>query len=428
MIKCYLLNAQFKERQFSNFKVIEKNVNLNRNKIYHFSINQIITLLHQLGKEIINDNTINKLDGVNYLAFWLRKDNLYRLCQLNYSKSEYIDNFQVIDSGTQLMAQPRGIVCHWIAGNIPTLALFSLIQSILSKNGNIVKIPQNNKLVILMVLNHLANIKINVNGITCLGKDIVKSIAIISFSSGDSDANKQFSAIADCKIIWGGTLAIKSIISLPQKDHCEVIIFGPKYSFGIFAKDYIESNNFERAIKNSILDIVLFNQLACSSPHTFFFEKSKYTLVQIANKFRLGFEKLPQKYLEQALPEQVISRVINTRGVYLLDRNKEIIKSKGLEWTILINNNINLEEPIQGKCIFLKEVNKLKEIFPLITRKIQAVSVGILNQQDREIMAKELSYGGADRIVSPGKMHNFDSPWDGIFTMNRLVRWVVLKD
>ena len=42
--------------------------------------------------------------------------------------------------------------------------------------------------------------------------------------------------------------------------------------------------------------------------------------------------------------------------------------------------------------------------------------------------ARNATYKGVDRIVVPGKIHDFDLPWDGVLTLNRLVRWTILKN
>ena len=49
------------------------------------------------------------------------------------------------------------------------------------------------------------------------------------------------------------------------------------------------------------------------------------------------------------------------------------------------------------------------------------------NSEKKERIAKKLSYLGIDRICEVGKMHEFTIPWDGIFPLNRLVRWVSLR-
>ena len=93
----------------------------------------------------------------------------------------------------------------------------------------------------------------------------------------------------------------------------------------------------------------------------------------------------------------------------------------------MISKEINLEDPIQGRTIFIKEIENINEVIPLITRKIQAINASILDYEKKKRFAKKVTYRGVDRITMPGKIHNFGVPWDGILIMNRLVRWVIVK-
>lgn len=427
MIQCHLLDGKFEEQSFKDFNDIFKNVEDNREMLFNLEIDILIEFLNKLGKKIIQDADINTIEGITYISLWLRKDNLKKICKLNYFDQEYLENFKKIDKKFELCAQPRGVVCHWIAANIPTLAFFSLIQSILSKNGSVVKVPHQNKEIILSILRILRDIEIDFEGKRYYGIDIVKSVSIVSFNSKNYDDSKNFSLIADCRIVWGGYEAVEAIKLLPQKEHCETIVFGPKYSFGVFDREFIESDFFNDALEKSVLDVAIFNQMACSSPHVFYFEKNKYSLKEISETIKSYFEKLPDKYIDQITPQGTAGKIINSRAIYLLEDNKDILKSDDISWTILIDHSTSLEEPIQGKCVFIKEIDNIEDVLYLITRKIQAMSVCVLDPEKRKGFARKATYKGVDRIVVPGKMHDFDSPWDGILTLNRLVRWVILK-
>ena len=428
MIKCYLLDGEFKEQHFNDFGKISEIVNENRKRLHNLRIDLVIEFLNKLRRKIIQDKDINAIAGVSYLSLWLSKDNLKRICRLNYLDSSYFENFKETENNFELCAQPLGIVCHWIASNVPTLAFFSLVQSILSKNGSVVKVPDENAALTLSILKSLNEIEVDFEGHTYFGNDIVKSISIVSFDGDNHEMSKSFSLIADCKIIWGGSEAVKAITALQQKEHCQIISFGPKYSFGAFDREFIESEYFDKALENSVFDVAVFNQMACSSPHVFFFEKSRYTIKEIAKKIEFHFRKLPDKLLKQELPQETAAKIINMRGLYLLEDDKDILKSDDMSWTILLNNNIDLEEPVQGRCVFIKEIDNINKVLELLTRKIQAVSVCILNPEKKREFAGNAAYKGVDRIVIPGKIHDFDLPWDGILTLNRLVRWTILKN
>ena len=420
------MDGEFKDVELEDFDKVVLSVSKNRVALTNMPLKAITELLNQLGKSIIRDKKFAMLDGASFISMWLRRDNLERICKLNFVNSSFLDHFADSGAGFEMIAQPRGIVCHWVASNVPTLSFFSLVMGILTKNGNILKVSEENKDILIALVRGLSDLKIEVGGKEFFGKDIVKAISIVSFDSKEATHGEAFSMAADCKVIWGGADSVRAITALPQKETCEIIPFGPKYSFGVFDRGAVESADFRSDLKKVLRDILLFNQMACSSPQVLFFEKSAKPLSEIVQTMKDELTGLPEKFLSRPIPQHIASKIINARSMYLLSDDKEVIQSEGLDWTILVNRDPGFEEPIHGGCIFVKEVNNIMDVVPFVTRKIQAIVLCTADNQRREVFAKAATEKGADRIVLPGAAHDFTLPWDGIMALNRLVRWTIL--
>ena len=187
--------------------------------------------------------------------------------------------------------------------------------------------------------------------------------------------------------------------------------------------------NFSKRVKGAIQDIVTFDQMACSSPHIYFFEKKgpKSNIDGIMQSFGNEFAELEKKQRLGNHQQGICSNVINARSKHLLDLNSNVLAPTSLCWTVLTNDTIELEEPVFGRTIFVKEVDSLETVVTLVNRNIQCVSLAIDDEKRREALSTELSYKGVDRFVSPGSMNLFNTPWDGIFLLSRAVRWVSLN-
>ena len=423
-IECYLHNGIFEEKSIDGFESMVKQLEEARVRLWQIPVNAVIVLLDALGREILLDKKLSKKEGMPFLAMWLRKNNLEEMVKLNIGNPELLDGATKLKQGRYLRAQPRGIVCHWIAGNIPTLAAFSLFQSVLCKNANIVRTPKKSVESFIAILRKLEDIDVEYDGQKYSGKDILKTISVVYYPSSEYAINQEFSMIADCKVAWGGKEAVDAIRMLPQKEHCETIIFGPKYSFGVIDKETVESSEKEldSVLESFCNEIMLFDQAACSSPHVLFFEKSNKTIRDIAQKMAEHFRKLSKRYPKQGMSQSTAANIINKRAEYQLDERKGIISSKKNDWTILIDDELRLEEPIQSRTIFVKEVESLMDVIPLITKKVQTIGMAIRSKKKMLAFAEKSSYHGVARLVIPSSMSFYESPWDGMMVLNRMVR------
>ena len=413
------------ERYTDSFEELVGELDVNRRMLFDCPDEIIILLLAQFGKEIIKDRSLAFIPGLSYLSLWLRKENLNAIYRVNFRNRPGISDPVVVDSRTEMIHVPRGIVCHWIAGNIPLLGFFSLALATLGKNASILKIhPQIYKYLHLL-FRKLEQVTIDAGEIQYSGKIITSVVSMVSFPGKNEDLSRTFSLSADCRVVYGSDEAVQVISSLPHKVHADTIVYGPKYSFAVFDRETIESPDFSLMLKRLAQDIVLYNQAACSSPHTVFFEKSSVTIKDIAGRLKSALQSL-QDRMFYPLDEGIALSVINTRARYLLDDARDILSSDDLKWTICINDMISLEEPVQGRCVFVKEVPDIDLILPLVNRKVQTVALEIIDNARRERYVRELAYRGADRAMVAGMMHEYTQPWDGMLGAGRMVRWIAV--
>ncbi len=409
------------EKKISDFKEIRSDIEKNRELLKKTPIEKKIELLHKYGRLLIQNKEINSLEGVAFLSSWLQKANIETIIEKNLGSIKFLTDF-VGEGRKKHKAQPRGVICHWIAGNVPTLGIFSLIQSMLVGNSNMVRIPVESQEIFIKLLNALK--KTEIDGLK--GSEILKTVAVIYFPSSDADANLRFSLAADARIIWGGQEAVDAISKTTKLSHCEDVVFGPKYSFGVIDKMAQESEDIQKIVRRFVNDIIIFDQSACSSPQVIFLEKSSLDLKSIGKlfeeEFKLASKRTPKKDLDQF----IASKIINIRAEYALSPKKEIIISQENDWTILLDDEVKLEEPIQSRTIFLKPVNSIMECIDLITPRIQTIGTAIYDRARLFEFTDAVTYKGVARCVTPGQMNTYDSPWDGILLLNRLVRWITL--
>ncbi|WP_368490142.1 acyl-CoA reductase [Clostridium sp. BJN0013] len=428
MIDCYSLDGYLYEKEisFNSFSRVNDILKSNLKLLNSMPTQAIVLILDEYSKKLCRDRQLLKIQGVSYLSFYFRRSNIEKLIKINLKDKKYLDEFISIGNDKFVKAQGRGISCHWIAGNVSTLALYSIFQSLIARNSNLVKVPEKSMALVLRLLKLLDDIQVVYEEKIYDSKDLLKNICLVYFPREDESLNKSMSIMADARIVWGGEDAVDYITSLPKKTTCKDLVFGPKYSFALFDRDVLESDKCFSYMDKLVKDIVLFQQKACSSPQVLFVEKSRVPLKDIIKMLKRSFEKINKRY-NDLLDESICVKIINERGIYSLDPDKDICCSRGLEYTILINDKIVLEEPVGGRCIFVKEINSIFDVENLITRRIQTIGYAILDKSKLFKFADKVTSLGVNRVVNVGTMNIYDSPWDGNFMINELVMWCSLN-
>jgi hypothetical protein len=226
---------------------------------------------------LLGDSRTKGLEGAMFLAAWLGGRNLRQLLELNLNGNPaYLDGFQPWGRN-YLAAKPQGLAAMWMAGNVATLPLFSLVPAVLTKNVCLVKLaypdPQG--------MDHLLAVLAESGTSGLSGAELLEAIAVVWFDYRNPALNAEMSLAADVKIIWGGAEAIRAISALPRQEHCSEIVFGPKYSIGVIDRARLEGDpaRLEEAVGAFVRDVAVFDQRACSAPQTIFVERSgKITL------------------------------------------------------------------------------------------------------------------------------------------------------
>lgn len=393
-----------------------------RDWLAHVPIDRLLSLFDAFARRLLRDPRTSRLEGVAFLSAWLGRRNLQPLLELNLGGNlAYLDGF-VARGRNYLAAKPHGLVAMWMAGNVATLPMFSLVPALLAKNTCLVKLatPDPNGMDQLLAV--LA--ETDVEGLR--GAELLEAVAIVWFDYRNTELNHQMSLAADAKIVWGGAEAVRAISHLPRHEHCIEIIFGPKYSIGVIGKKPLENDDLDPVIAALVRDVAAFDQRACSAPQTIFVERNRRrSLAEIGELFARHLDRLGPK---PDLDAYTTSQILTVRAQWAIDPAKDVIASTdGTHWTVCMDQEASLKEAVQSRTIFLTEVESWREILPLLSPKIQTIGIALGDLDESLALADAATGRGVARCVRPGIMNNYESPWDGKLVLGQLVRWVTLK-
>lgn len=411
---------------------IEKNLRRQLSWLRQQPIDALIGLIASVSKKwkMRSDSFLETQNqGLSFLVSWCSPENLLRIANDGLrGDRKYADGFVPMDdSGVRLMrSTSRGLACHWLAGNVQVLGMFVLIQSILAKNANLLRISRRDNGAFHSLLSAFEGETYTTRGgYTISGDDLLKSIAVVFFDHSDKKAGKKMSMIADVRIAWGGAEAVSAVVGYPSKYDCEDIIMGPKLSMSVVSKEAIfDERKAKKLARKIAVDASVFDQTGCASAHNIFVERgAQITPHEFAALLANGMEKVARQLPKGKMSPEEYAAVHSVRGIF--DFKGTVYGDEESVWTVLYDEDPALNKPVYSRVVFVHAIDDLEDVLCFVDENIQTIGFAATGERALEFASKAAEKGVA-RFPLPGKMLNFESPWDGMFTMDRLVRWNTL--
>ena len=369
--------------------------------------------------------------GLLFLTGWCQSSNLRAMANgALHGQRGFLDGFRALGGTNRrlMRAQPRGLVVHWLAGNVPLLGMLALAQAIITRNANLLKAASTFSRVLPSLLDAFRGLKVTcVDGRVLHGEDVLASIAVVYFSRDNSAAAEQISALADVRLAWGGREAIESILNLPKRYGTEDVIFGPKLSFMVVGREAIaDTRLLRRVARQAATDASVFDQYACASPHTIFVEKGgRISPREFAETLSVEMAKAIVRIPKGPTDPGTAAKIESLRMRY--EFTGELWRSNGTEWTVLYDEDAEqgLAAPCYSRVITVRAMNDVLEAARFAHGGIQTIGTALSGERKLRF-ASEASARGAERFPDIGRMTFFDSPWDGLFPMERFVKWITM--
>jgi Acyl-CoA reductase (LuxC) len=364
--------------------------------------------------------------GLTFLLYWFRKKHLIQAA--NYSLKS---NRKVLDQFSEapgmpflLKANPRGLIGHWLAGNVPMLGMLSLVQGLITKNGNILKVPKQNGEIIPRLLNSFNGVEyVNQNGKKILGTDLIKSVAAIYFERDDQKAQESLSLNVNVRVAWGGMEAVESVMNLPRKYGSEDVVFGPRTSFMVIGKEFLKSKaEVKNLAAKAAIDASLFEQQGCNSPHTVFVETGgDVSPLEFSQIMADAMAEVLKRFPVGDIADADAVKIVTLRTEY--DMRGEAYYSPGIQWTVLYSEeDYGLAEPCYHRTVFVRPVADVMVVSDYCTHLTQTAGTA-LSPERKIVFATKVTAKGVDRCPDIGSMTLYEIPWDGMFVLDRFVRW-----
>ena len=351
-------------------------------------------------------------------AEWSR-DELTRLVDVELGGTTPLDGFAPRASGTTATALGPRLAFHVFSGNVPGVAVTSLVRTLLVKAPSFGKLAAGEPVLPVLFARALAAVD------PLLGE----AVSVTYWPGGEAEPERALLSAADTVIVYGGDDAVAALRSRSRPDQ-RLVVHGPRISVGAIGSGPLEGG-LEGAARRVAAAVAAFDQQGCVSPHSVWVEGPEERARALADALAASLGKLEAELPRGTLTAAETSAIQQARGAAEMrshtDPRVRLHAGPGTTWTVVLEP----ADAVRTSCLNrfvrvhpLDDLLRLPELLAPLGEHLQSVALEGAGDRDLDI-ARRLARAGASRVTTFGRL-----PWppghshhDGRAPLRELLRW-----
>jgi hypothetical protein len=360
-------------------------------------------------------------------ADW-RAGRLRALLELEFGDPGVLDGFRPRGAAAGLSrAFGPKLATHIFSGNVPGVAVTSLIRSLLVKGATLGKTAAGEPLLPALFAQALA----------AEDEELGRCVAVTYWPGGNEELEKVALSASGAVIVYGSNDVVAAVRARTPPD-ARFLGYAHKLSFGVVGREVLSGTAALDAATAAAGAVAAFDQQGCVSPHLFYVEEGgETTPVEWA---RILADRMAE--IENTLPRGMLSpreaaAIRQLRGeaefAQLAHTGTELHASpEGTAWTVVFEPDPAFLPSCLNRVVRVKPISRLENV-PLLVetigRFLQTVGVAA-GAERRSWLAAELGRAGASRVTDLDRMAWPPPAWhhDGRPPLLDLVRWCDLEE
>lgn len=351
------------------------------------------------------------------LADW-RSEPLWRLVGTELEDPAVLDAFTAVGGARRVRAYGPDLAFHVFAGNVPGVAVTSLIRTLLVKTPSLGKLASGEPVLPVLFARALHSVD----------PALASALAVTYWPGGTGDPEWRLLEAADMVVVYGGPEAVGSLRERIPAGH-RLVVHGPRFSVGLVDQDLRDDPALPLEIARAT---ATFDQHGCVSPQAVWVEDrtgtgSEAFAEALAAAFREIEEELPRGRVSPA-EASAIHQARGAAEIRGYSGAARVLSSDDTAWTVILDH----EPAFRGSCLnrflHVHPVEALEEVPALlgpVGHRLQSVAIATTPERLLRL-ADGLARIGATRITSFDRIPWPPAEWhhDGRGPLRELVRWV----
>jgi acyl-CoA reductase-like NAD-dependent aldehyde dehydrogenase len=371
--------------------------------------------------------------GLTRMLEGYRKESLARILDEELGDRRRLDEFRPRQGEAFRRVRALGprITTAILAGNIPGLGASELIATLLVKSSCLIKASSDEPLFTALFARTLVEIE----------PRLAPCLAVLGWPGGKPESQSiEDVAFGRSELLTStgsdeSVSAVRFAAAGRQPATARFIGYGHRLSLGLIGREALD--DLQSAARNAAMDVAMFDQQGCLSPHLFYVETG-------GNHFPRQFAKAlaeAMARLEKDLPRGTVdtptsARLHQIRSVAEIKQadGEEVIvfgSETGTLWTVIYEADPAVVLSPLYRTVRVKPVIDLLHVLPLLEPwRPYLQAAGLMVSESRRLpLAEALGRAGVNRICPVGRMQQPPAGWpqDGRRFIADRVRWVELE-
>jgi hypothetical protein len=357
-------------------------------------------------------------------ADW-RAAPIRRLLTAELGDPAVLDGFVDVGDGRQVRAYGPRLSYHVFAGNVPGVAVTSLIRSLLVKSPVLAKLASGEPVLPVLFAEALASVD----------RDVADALAVTYWPGGSTDVEAAALEAADIAVVYGGDDAVAAVRRLAPPG-ARVVVHGPRFSAGLIGAAALDADS-ARIVAEAALAVATFDQHGCVSPHSIWVEDPDG---EHGHRFAEGLASALAR-LETEIPRgtprpEDAALIHQERDVAELrghgGQGVRVLAGTGTAWTVVIDPQPVFRPSCLNRFVRVHPVPYLGAAIEALAphgKHLQSIALEA-SPDARHDLAHDLARIGATRVTTMRRLPWPPMEWhhDGGGPLRELLEWVDLED
>ncbi|SAI67296.1 acyl-CoA reductase [Bordetella ansorpii] len=353
-----------------------------------------------------------------------RAPQLHRFVAEDFANPKVLDGFQPAPKGGAVRAHGPRLLAHSWAGNVPALALWSLVCGLLVKAGSIGKLPSAEPLFAGWFARLLAEVH----------PPLADCLAVVWWRGAGGEQADALYAQADTVVAYGGNEVLQAIQRrLPVTTR--FLAHGHKLGFGVVSASALDTVNAPVLARRAAWDVMRYDQQGCYSPHIFYVQRGGPVSPRDFAGYLAGeLANLQRRFARRALDLEESAGVARWRQSieWTLAASDALLGEPDAAWSVSYTETARALAPTAlQRSVAVAAIDALDEVVPALAGLAPYLQTAGVAATPEELypLADQLGIAGVTRISALGSMSMPEAGWhhDGRFNLLDLVRMTEIE-